>query len=351
MGHTPDSGREYRLLRRRLDSFATGAPDSPALAKILRLLYSRQDAGLAGKLSGRPTALAVLAQRLDLPADKLSGTLSGMARRGLVIDLEHNGTRYFALAPIVIGFFEFTFMRARPDTPMDELARLFDEYMETDDRFARAVFRGQAQIGRALVREEALPGGGDCEVLDWERASRVVESASEIGVSLCACRHKESHLNKACNRPLKTCLSFGYSARSFIHSGFAEPIAARGAMKILEDCKLAGMMQIGDNVQKKVAYICNCCGCCCGMIRAIRTFDIRDAVVTSNWIMEVGRACKGCGACLKACPVGAIKLSEERSGGGLGCRAVRDETLCLGCGVCPSACKSGALSMKPREQP
>jgi hypothetical protein len=78
-----------------------------------------------------------------------------------------------ALAPVVIGFFEFTFMRVRDDAPMEELAQLFDEYLFADDehRFARAVFEGSVQVGRAMVREEALPPEPPTEVLAFERAT------------------------------------------------------------------------------------------------------------------------------------------------------------------------------------
>ena len=77
-----------------------------------------------------------------------------MAAKGLVMDLDHHGERYVALAPVVIGFFEFTFMRVREDAPMEQLAELFHEYMYDDESFAHAVFRGSTQIGRSLVREE-----------------------------------------------------------------------------------------------------------------------------------------------------------------------------------------------------
>ncbi len=79
-----------------------------------------------------------------------------MAQKGLVIDLEHNDEHYFVLAPVAIDFFEFTFMRTRNDMPMAELARLFDQYIEQDDKFAHSVFQGQTQIGRSLVRPENL---------------------------------------------------------------------------------------------------------------------------------------------------------------------------------------------------
>ncbi len=349
MGHIVNLDREYRLLQQKLDCAVTGAPDSPVLMKILRLLFSPEQARLASKIPGQLTSLDDLSGRLGIARDELVERLNEMARRGLVIDLEHNSQRWFALSPIVIGFFEFTFMRARDDVPMAELARLFDQYMEDDDRLVRSVFRGKTQIGRSLVREEALPQGDHTEILDWERASRIVQSASAIGVSLCACRHKASHLGEACDRPLRNCLTLNFAAEMMIRNGMAERISTEEAMRILEESKRAGLAQTGDNVQRKVSYICNCCGCCCGMIRAIKTHNIRGAIVTSNWIVQIDPdKCTGCGQCAKACPVDAIEIVAVEDGGGQRNRAVCDASVCLGCGVCYTACKSGAISMKPR---
>jgi ferredoxin len=292
-----------------------------------------------------------LSQKLGLDRDELGDKLTEMAQRGLMIDFEHDGQRYFALPPVVIGFFELTFMRTRDDLPMAELARLFEEYMDVDDRFTRSVFQGQTQIGRSLVREEALPEGDHTEILDWERASRIVRSASSVAVSLCTCRHKASHLGEACDAPQRNCLSLNYAADAVIRCGLAQPVTTDEALRILEESKEAGLAQTGDNVQRKVTYICNCCGCCCGMIQAIKQYGIRNAIVSSNWIMVVDpSACKGCDRCAKVCPVDAIQIVEPGNGAEKRKRAVRDETLCLGCGVCHSACKHGAIGMTSRAQ-
>jgi len=122
-------------------------------------------------------------------------------------------------------------------------------------------------------------------------------------------------------------------------------------MAILEEAKEAGLAQTGDNVQQGISYICNCCRCCCGMMEAIRHFDMRNAIVSSNWVAAVDPgACTGCGACVKACPVNAIALELDDTDGVRSTYAVCDETLCLGCGVCYGACRSGAIGLKPRGQ-
>ncbi len=351
MGHSINPDRSYRLLQKRLDRNVTGAPYSPTFMKILALLFSPEEAELARFIPSRPTRLKSLAGGLDMSEEELGGKLGEMARRGVMVDLEIKGERYFFLPPIVIGFFEFTFMRTRDDVPLAELAKLFDQYMRENDRFARAVFDGDTQIGRTLVHEEALSESDYTEILDWERASRLVDSASTVAVGICQCRHKASHLGTVCDAPQRNCLSLNYAAANLVRNGTAEKITNHEGLRILEESKQAGLAQTGDNVQRNVTYICNCCGCCCEMIQAIRMFDIRNAIVTSNWRMEVDTdKCRGCGLCVGACPVDAIELVEQGDGASQSQTAQCDETLCLGCGVCYSACRFGAISMTSRPQ-
>lgn len=350
MGHIHNTDKEYLLLQRRLDHCVEGAPASPVFIKILKLLFSASEANLARQIPLKPTLVTELAKKVGMPLNELDGKLSDLAQRGLVFDAEHNGQRYVVLAPVVIGFFEFTFMRTRDDLPMKELAKLFDEYMMGEESFARGVFSGTTQVGRSLVREESL-GGDYSEILDWERASQIIKTATKVGVSLCACRHKAEHLGTVCDKPQQTCLTLNGGADILIKNGMAEEISIAKALDILKLCKERGLAQTGDNVQREVSYICNCCGCCCGMFQAMKTFNLSNAIVTSNWIMHIDpQHCTGCGACTRACPLGVIAITEEIRGDRKKRLAVVDDSLCLGCGVCYSACKIGAISMHPRAQ-
>ena len=353
MGHRAGQGAAYSLLRERLDRNVTGAPDSPGFQKILRLLFTPEEADLARQIPTRPVRLETLAKRVGLAPAEMEPKLEAMARKGLVFDMEIKGVRRFSLAPVVIGFFEFTFMRVRDDAPVAELARLFEDYFfESDGRFARSVFSGDTQIGRSLVRESALPSGDYAEVLDWERATRLVESARSVAVSMCACRHHAAHLGAACDAPERACLTLDSGAETLAHAGIAEPISNAEGLRILAECQAAGLAQTADNVQRGVGYICNCCGCCCGMMRSAKTFGLTHSIVSSNWIARVdAERCSGCGLCAKACPPAALSLEdadEAPTGKNPRKRAALAADLCLGCGVCATVCKRGGVAMEPR---
>jgi Pyruvate/2-oxoacid:ferredoxin oxidoreductase delta subunit len=349
MGHA--TAPVYTALQQRLDRMPTGAPDRPELRRILELLFSREEAALAAEL---PSLISVrrLAERLGRDRDELDATLTSMAARGLVLDLEHRGQRWVSLAPVVIGFFEFTFMRVRDDAPMEELASLFHTYLfdDPDHTFVHAVFRGSVQIGRSLVREEALPDRPPSEVLDWERATTIVGEATTVAVALCPCREHARLLGIACDAPLRTCLSLGGAAEALIRADLAERISTTEGLAILAEAKAAGLAQTADNVQRDVGYICNCCGCCCGMMQAIRSAGLHDAIVPSNWVADADLSeCRGClHGCVDACPAEAIARVDSHGQGRRKYWAVVDPDRCLGCGVCVDACRFEVRHMVPR---
>src|SRR5664280_1025289 len=104
-----------------------------------------------------------------------------------------------------------------------------------------------------------------------------------------------------------------------------------------------------DNVQRDVTYMCNCCGCCCGRMQAIRGVGITNAIVSSNWVAETDFSnCRGCKKCFHRCPAEAITMVDNDGKGRRKYWSVVDPQKCLGCGVCTDVCRWEGRYMVPR---
>ena len=84
----------------------------------------------------------------------------------------------------------------------------------------------------------------------------------------------------------------------------------------------------------------------------MRETGCTSLLVTSNFVAQVNPdLCTGCGRCVRACPVAAIRLVPlTPANAGRPVVAAEISDLCLGCGVCALACPSGGLALHPRAQ-
>ncbi len=249
------------------------------------------------------------------------------------------------------GFFEFSMMRIRPELDQKALAELFYQYMNVEEDFIRELFtRGETQLGRAFVQEPMITEDLTLQVLDYERASEVIRTASHIGVGICYCRHKMEHVGRACDAPKEICMTFNGSAESLVKYGHARGVSVSECMGLLETAYERGLVQFGENVQRKVNFICNCCGCCCEALIAQRRFAALHPIHTTNFMPEVvAETCNGCGACMAACPIEAMSLVSANDPHNAKMRKARvNEEICLGCGVCVRSCPKGSLSLRSR---
>jgi Pyruvate/2-oxoacid:ferredoxin oxidoreductase delta subunit len=249
------------------------------------------------------------------------------------------------------GFFEFSMMRVRTDVDQKALAELFHQYLNVEEDFVRALFAGgETQLGRAFVDETALAPEDALHVLDFERASEVVRTATCRAVSLCYCRHKMEHLGRACDAPRDVCMTFDTSARTLVRHGHARAVDVAEGLDVLARARDLGLVQFGENVRESVNFICNCCGCCCEAMIAARRFAALHPIHTTPFLPAVDdRACSGCERCVRACPVeamAAVSANDPRRPRRTVARV--DEQRCLGCGVCVRACAPRALSLRER---
>jgi ferredoxin len=340
----------YDRLTERLNRFPQGAPPAESLHRILALLFSEREAALVSLLPLRPFTAARAAGLWKVPEAEARTELEALAARALLVDWEGpDGTEY-VLPPPMAGFFEFSMMRVRADLDQQALAELFYQYLNVEEDFVRALFAGgETQLGRAFVHEPAADEDA-LHVLDYERASEVVKTATHRGVGLCYCRHKMAHVGRACDAPQDICMTFNTSAQALVRHGHARAVDVAEALDLLQQARDRGLVQFGENVREGVNFICNCCGCCCEALLAARRFAAAHPIHTTAFLPAVAEAdCTGCERCVRACPVEALSaVSANDPRRPKRTLARLDEERCLGCGVCVPACREGALRLEPR---
>jgi ferredoxin len=221
-----------------------------------------------------------------------------------------------------------------------------------EEDFAKSlVLDGQTQAGRFFVHEPALSAENALYVLDYERASRIIQTASHLAVGACYCRHKMHHLGRACDAPMEICMTFNLAAASLIKHGYAKQVSVRECMELLETAYEKNLVQFGENVRQQVNFICNCCGCCCEAMVFARKYGMLRPLHT-NFLPEiVERSCNGCGNCVGACPVEAMSLvSVHDPRKPKKKKAKVQEELCLGCGICTRVCPAAGIRLRNRDK-
>ena len=343
----------YQALTERLNRFPQGAPPSELLFKILSVLMNEREAGLIALLPIKPFSATKAASIWNVDVTAAQKVLEELASRALLVDAERDGEMIYQLPPPMAGFFEFSLMRMRDDIDQKLLSELFYQYLNVEEDFIKDLFlRGDTQLGRVFVQERTLPSKTALHVLDYERASEVIKTATHIGVGMCYCRHKMHHVGRACDAPMDICMTFNSTADSLTRHGVARRIDTVECLDLLQKAQDLNLIQFGENVREEVNFICNCCGCCCEAMIAARKFGFMHPVHTTNYLPAIDdSACNGCGKCVTACPVEAMTLvaANDPKHPKLK-KAALNEEICLGCGVCVRSCTRNGIRMKPRAQ-
>jgi ferredoxin len=343
----------YKSLEERINRFPQGAPPSKTLYKILSVLFTEKEAELMAQLPIRPFSIKTASRIWNLDLAETETILDQLAGKAILLDMEQDGKREFVLPPPMIGFFEFSLMRTRTDIDQKLLSELYFQYLNVEEDFIKDLFLGtETRFGKTFVYESVLSKNNEVEIMDYDRASSVIKNANFITVSMCFCRHKMEHLGKNCDAPMDTCLTLGNTAQSLNKNGFGRSIEASEAFEILHKSNEHNLVQCGENVREDSCFLCNCCGCCCEGMLAVKNFGALHPIQTTAFLPKVIKdSCVGCGRCANVCPIDAIKISpldekfdQNRK------TAVINEEICLGCGVCVRNCFSKSLYLKQRDK-
>lgn len=344
----------YSQLGSKIDNLHVRAPNKESFYNLIKSIYSEKEADIVIKMPFLFSNIDRISKLTKTDKVELQNALTGLCRKGLVMDIFLDEEYRYMPSPLFVGIFEFTMMRTQGQLDMKEWARLFTEYLDEGTIYRQNFAQGsQMSIARAVPYEEAI--GDHVEVLEYERVTHLIEEADRYAVGICSCRHKKDHVGKErCNVPLNTCTTLGKGADYLIRNGLSEEISKSEMFELFERSRELGLIFSADNVQKRLMFICHCCGCCCGIMDGINKHGLSSVLVTSTLIAEIdSEICDGCGKCTKACHIKAIKMEREldvvlktkRKK-----RPVIDTEFCLGCGVCYPKCETGALQLKKRSK-
>ena len=325
----------YRKLALRLDAIPNGYPatESGVELRLLVKMFTPEEAALACVMRLTRELAADIAARAGADPETSAQTLKGMAHNGLIRSKRVEGELTFGLMPFAVGIYEEQLPRMD-----EEYAGLVEQYFqETQGGFVNQT----PSVHRVIPVGEAVPF--DLEIFPHERATELVENAKSWGVRDCICRVQQRMVGKGCEHEVESCLVFAPVEGAFEGSEINRPISKAEALQLLHDTEEAGLVHTTANHREGHSYICNCCTCCCGILRGVTEFDIPTAVARSDFRAVVDAdVCAACEDCLERCQFGALSIPEGV--------CVVDEVRCVGCGLCVIECSTGALSMARRPE-
>lgn len=323
-------GRDDRIFERlaqALDKLPNGFPRTPSRFEILLLkkIFSEEEADLAGRLTGEYESLTEIAERFGSPEQDMKTRLVEMAKRGLLWMSKKDAELAFRLAPFIVGIYE-----AQLENMDHEFAHLFEEYMEEGG--AAGIMRPQPSLHRVVPSQGAVKSEW---ILPYDDIKSMLQNSKSFRVRDCICRVEQDALQRRrCDFPVRNCMMFSPVERP------ARPndITKEQALSLLDETEELGLVHTVSNVIKDVYYVCNCCGCCCAILRGITDWGIEESVARANYYAVVDReACNSCGICIERCQVNAMIEKED----------VVDVRLekCIGCGLCVTGCPTQAVRL------
>ena len=325
------SDQVFERLAEALDRLPNGFPrtSSNAEIKLLKKIFSPGEASLASQLGRSMESVDAIAKRAERSVEEVETKLMEMAERGLLWYQKEMGKSFFRLAPFVVGIYE-----SQKKIMDHEFAHLFEDYMANGG--AVGIMKPQPALHRVIPAQKAVKSEW---ILPYDDVKAILLRSKTFHLRDCICRIQQDHIGRKCSFPLRTCLSFS----SIEGQPSQDDVSKDEALAFLDKAEEMGLVHTVSNVMKDFGYVCNCCGCCCGILRGITDWGIENSVAYSNYYAAIDfNECLDCGTCRQRCQVHAISESNGVS--------VVDRSKCIGCGLCVTGCPNGAakLEKKPK---
>lgn len=326
----------YHELRKRLDTMGVGYPEteSGVEIKILKKLFTEEEASLFLSLGHGPETPEDVAERIHRPLEETAQKLEAMALKGLLFRNRKADTACYSAVAFLPGIYEF--MVTHLDTEFAELFRAYsDEALDEALVSCGGFFLRTIPIGESIKPEY--------RIASYEDAEEIIKSKNFIAIADCICHETYEKEGGSCNNPREVCFMFGAMARYYVDNNLGRQVSLEEALDIQRRAQEAGLVIQPGSTQNPTG-ICNCCGTCCGMLIALRKMPKpAEEVFSNHYALVDGESCIGCGLCEERCPMDAISLNDSSV-------AVVNRDRCIGCGVCVPACSVEAIQLQVKDE-
>lgn len=330
----------YRALQRHLDRMPVPYPatESGVEIRILKQLFTPDEAGLALRLSAIPETLGTIHRRTrrQMNREQLGKALDHLAEKGLIQKMSgEKGPRY-GKSPLVVGMLEEHVDRLTP-----ELERDVRSYYE--EAFGREVLGPRTPQMRTVPVHKSIPV--EHAVASYDQIRGCVEAMpGPFAVIPCVCRKGRALTGQPCKQTSapRNCLTFGGAATMMIEKGIARPVSKEEMLGLLEQADRAGLVLEPQNTLNPL-FVCCCCGCCCGVLTTAKKLPKPAEFFQADFVAAVdGDKCQICGMCATRCQMDAIAGDDGPP--------VVVEDRCIGCGLCVTTCPLEAMSLRKKER-
>lgn len=325
----------YKKLANHLDRLPGGFPetDSGVELRILKRLFTPEEAEIAMGLIMKPEPVSVIAKRIGRDESELGPVLKSMSRKGLILRSSKEGQTLYMAAQFVVGIWEYHV------NDLDEgLIRDVNEYIP---HLMNEIWLKQ-KTKQLRVIPVAQSISAEMTVMPYEAAENIIRAQSKIVVAPCICRKEHEMVGHGCGRLQEACLIFAGGAYYYEENGLGRSISHDEALDILNKGLEQGLVLQPGNSQKPM-NICLCCGCCCQILKNLNTLEEPAKAVCTNYYAVVSEdECVGCGTCEERCQMNAITMEDDV--------ARINMARCIGCGLCVPTCDTEAITLMEKTE-
>lgn len=322
----------YDKLAQVLDTLPNGFPatESGIEINLLKRIFRPEDIDLFCDLKLNFETTEQISQRTGRSLKGLEEHLLEMRERGQIFGADVGGVMIFKMMPWAFGIYEFQ----RPHLDR-EMAAMCNEYMKT---WAGQFFKIKPQLMQVVPIEKEIQGKQT--TLSYEQVSTIIENSQSFAVFDCICKKENHLLGHGCDKPMEVCTGYAPIPGVFDNSPIHQTMTKDEAYALLNKAEEAGLVHLTWNVEGGQYFICNCCGCCCHVLKSINELGIDAAdVINANYYARIDPdECIACNVCFEErCQVGAIEEGDEFN--------VIVKEKCIGCGLCITTCPTEAIEL------